>query len=165
MFETCYLVVFIYYDYKKLIFTIHITHLSSSMCRTSESAWLPPCIVLVINDNLDGLIFALSYICRCPFACLSPFVGVKVLLALHVLESRLREEDHLLIKAKVFVIERKAKWRYAEGVLSPSWCMGERHVNLHQARRVQERWFVLRRWRSSSSTSSGLMRKAKVWYW
>ena len=26
----------------------------------TESAWLPPCIVLVINDNLYGLIFVLS---------------------------------------------------------------------------------------------------------
>ena len=66
-------------------------------------------MVLVINDNLYGLIFALSYIFRCPLACLSPFVGVKVLLVLHELESRLREEDHLLIKAKVFVIKIKAK--------------------------------------------------------
>ena len=30
-----------------------------------ESAWFPPCVVLVINDNLYGLIFVLSYICRC----------------------------------------------------------------------------------------------------
>jgi hypothetical protein len=28
---------------------------------------VPPCVVLVINDNPYGLIFALSYICRtCP---------------------------------------------------------------------------------------------------
>ena len=25
-----------------------------------ERAWLPPCVVLVINDNLYGLMFALS---------------------------------------------------------------------------------------------------------
>ena len=68
-------------------------------------------MVLVINDNLYGLIFALSYICRCPLACLSPFVGVKVLLVLHVLESRLREEDHLLIKAKVFLHEHDSRER------------------------------------------------------
>ena len=68
-------------------------------------------MVLVINDNLYGLIFALSYICRCPFACLSPFVGVKVLLVLHVLESRLREDDHLLIKAKVFLHEHESRGR------------------------------------------------------
>ena len=29
----------------------------------TESAWLPPCVVLVINDNLYGLMCALSYIC------------------------------------------------------------------------------------------------------
>ena len=29
---------------------------------TAESAWLPPCVVLVINDNLYGLIFVLSYL-------------------------------------------------------------------------------------------------------
>ena len=27
-----------------------------------ESAWLPPCVVLVINDNLYGLKFVLSYL-------------------------------------------------------------------------------------------------------
>ena len=27
-----------------------------------ESAWLPPCVVLVINDNLYGLMFVLSYL-------------------------------------------------------------------------------------------------------
>ena len=26
-----------------------------------ESAWLPPCVVSVINDNLYGLMFVLSY--------------------------------------------------------------------------------------------------------
>ena len=40
--------------------------LSSIMKRGEiESAWSPPCMVLVINDNLYGLMFALSYICRC----------------------------------------------------------------------------------------------------
>ena len=34
-----------------------------------ESAWLPPCMVLVINDNLYGLMFVLSYICRCVHKC------------------------------------------------------------------------------------------------
>ena len=29
---------------------------------TGESAWLPPCVVLVINDNLYGLMFVLSYL-------------------------------------------------------------------------------------------------------
>ena len=28
-----------------------------------ERAWLPPYVVLVINDNLYGLMCALSYIC------------------------------------------------------------------------------------------------------
>ena len=52
-----------------------------------ESAWLIPCMVLVINDNLYGLMFALSYICRCcPYA----------LLDLHMLESRLRKEERRL---------------------------------------------------------------------
>ena len=38
------------------------------MCSSDleiESAWLPPCMVLIINDNLYGLMFALIYICRC----------------------------------------------------------------------------------------------------
>ena len=29
-----------------------------------ERAWLPPCVVLVINDNPYGLMFALRYSCR-----------------------------------------------------------------------------------------------------
>ena len=34
---------------------------------TAESAWLPPYMVLVINDNLYGLMCVLSYTCRfCP---------------------------------------------------------------------------------------------------
>ena len=33
--------------------------------KVSERAWLPPCVVLVINDNLYGLMFVLSYSCRC----------------------------------------------------------------------------------------------------
>ena len=54
-----------------------------------ERAWLPPCVVLVINDNLYGLMVALSYICR---------FGPYALLDLHMLESRLREEDYMLIR-------------------------------------------------------------------
>ena len=29
---------------------------------TGESAWLPPCVVLVINDNLYGVMFVLSFL-------------------------------------------------------------------------------------------------------
>ena len=44
-----------------------------------ESACVPPCVVLVINDNLYGLMFALSFTCRiCPYAMLEPYVGFKV---------------------------------------------------------------------------------------
>ena len=61
---------------------------------TPESAWLIPCMVLVINDNLYGLMFALSYICRCcPFA----------LLDLHLLESRLREKEEEVCVDQGFV--------------------------------------------------------------
>ena len=39
----------------------------------------PPCVVLVINDNLYGLICLLSYTCRnCPLASLGACVGFKV---------------------------------------------------------------------------------------
>ena len=34
----------------------------SKIWRSAESAWLPPCVVLVINDNLYGLMFVLSYL-------------------------------------------------------------------------------------------------------
>ena len=60
-----------------------------------QRAWLPPCVVLVINDNPYGLIFALSYIYR---------FGLYALLDLHVLESRIWEEDYMLIKAKCKLI-------------------------------------------------------------
>ena len=43
-----------------------------------------PCVVLVINDNLYGLIFALSYTCRiCP----------QVMLVDHMLVERQKEEE------------------------------------------------------------------------
>ena len=49
------------------------------LLEDAESAWLPPCVVLVINDNLYGLIFALRYLYRsCPWEK----IGV------HVLDSR-----------------------------------------------------------------------------
>ena len=39
----------------------------------------PPCVVLVINDNPYGLMFALRFTYRiCPYAMLEPFVGFKV---------------------------------------------------------------------------------------
>ena len=81
------------------------------------------------------------------------------LLDLHMLESRLREEkeeEFVLIKAKCGLINTHVQVKMCRRVLLPYWCMGEQHVNLHQAKRNQERWFAFRRWRSSSSTSSGL---------
>ena len=35
---------------------------AAGVASSVESAWLPPCVVLVINDNLYGLIFVLSYL-------------------------------------------------------------------------------------------------------
>ena len=49
----------------------------------------PSCVVLIINDNLSGLMVALSYPCRaCPLAMLDH----------HVLVSRLKEEDEVMTK-------------------------------------------------------------------
>ena len=56
---------------------------------------MPPYVVLLINDNPYGLMVALTYICR---------FGPYALLDLHILESRLREEDYMLIKAKCELI-------------------------------------------------------------
>ena len=101
-------------------------HARENLYNVTESAWLIPCMVLVINDNLYGLIFALSYICRCPLACLSPFVGVKVLLVLHVLESRCVAWSPFVgvkLKGRKYLCwsrlsagwsTLKSKWRYAE---------------------------------------------------
>src|SRR5680860_862206 len=100
-----------------------------------ESAWLPPCMILVINDNLYGLIFALSYICRLSFC----------LLVLHLLESRLREEEKcVLIKALCGLIITQGQVKMCRIERLPSWCMGEHQVNLHRAKRNEERWCVLR---------------------
>ena len=63
------------------------------MILIGESAWLPPCVVLVINDNLYGLIFALSSMCRLSFRLCQDHALIKAKLAcLHLLESSLREE-------------------------------------------------------------------------
>ena len=44
-----------------------------------ERACMPPCVVLVINENLYGLMCVLSYTCRtCPLASLGACVGFKV---------------------------------------------------------------------------------------
>ena len=70
----------------------------------SERAWLPPCVVLVINDNLYGLIFALSSMCRLSFSLCQDHLLIKAklvfmcwsqgaLLDLHLLESSSREEE------------------------------------------------------------------------
>ena len=102
----------------------------------------------------------------CPLACLSPFVGVKVLLVLHVLESRFREEDHLLIKALCGLIITQGQVKMCRRERLPSGCMGEYQVNLHRSA-IEEgvaSWGVEDR-QLYSSTSSGLMRKAKIWSW
>ena len=135
-------------------------------------------MVLVINDNLYGLIFALSSMCRLSFSLCQDHLLIKTKLAclhwlesrsrledhllimaklvsmcwsqgalldLHLLESRLREESYVLIKAKCVLIDTQVQVKICRRVLLPSWCMGEQHVNLHQAKRNQERWCVLRR--------------------
>ena len=94
-----------------------------SACR-GESAWLIPCMVLVINDNLYGLIFALSYICRLSIC----------LLVLHLLESRLREDEKcVLIKALCGLIITQGQVKICRRERLPSWCMGEHQVNLHRS--------------------------------
>jgi hypothetical protein len=46
---------------------VHVSVGEWRMIMAAERAWSPPCVVLVINDNPYGLMFALSYICRtCP---------------------------------------------------------------------------------------------------
>ena len=61
------------------IICIHACLFGRETRSAFESAWLPPCMVLVINDNLYGLMFVLSYICRCVhWVAWSPFVGIKV---------------------------------------------------------------------------------------
>ena len=58
-------------------------------CRAPMKVHEPSCVVLVINDNLYGLMVALSYPCRaCPLAMLEH----------HALVSRLKEEDKVMTK-------------------------------------------------------------------
>ena len=48
------------------------------MGEIERTCWAP-CVVLVINDNLYGLMCVLSYTCRiCPLASLGACVGFKV---------------------------------------------------------------------------------------
>ena len=82
---------------------------------TTESAWLLPCVVLVINDNLYGLCLYWAPYRLCPYA----------LLDLHLLESRLRGEDYMLIKAKSRLINTWVQVKVCQRVLLPYWCMGE----------------------------------------
>ena len=59
----------------------------------------------------------------CPFAVLD----------LHLLESRLREEeDHLLIKAKVFLHEHES--RGGSYVAHGGWRLGDRHQDKEQVK-------------------------------
>ena len=70
-------------------------------------------MVLVINDNLYGLMFALSYICRCVHLHL---------LDLHLLESRLREEkeeEFVLIKARCVLINTQVQVKICRRSASP----------------------------------------------
>ena len=90
------------------------------------------------NDNPYGLMFALSYIYR---------FGLYALLDLHMLDSRLREKDYMLIKAKCELINTQdnGQVKICRIVPFPCWCMGEQYVSIHQAERNQERWSNLRR--------------------
>ena len=51
----------------------------------------------------------------CPYAVLD----------LHLLESRLREEDYMLIKAKCGLIDTQVQVKICRRVPLPYWCMGE----------------------------------------
>jgi hypothetical protein len=60
---------------------VHVAagHSPVSVARSSVKEHVSPCVVLVINDNLYGLMFASSFICRtCPYTTLEPYVGFKV---------------------------------------------------------------------------------------
>src|SRR4051812_37535561 len=53
-------------------------HLGTNIWRLKEHVG-PPCVVLVINDNLHGLMCVFSYTCGiCPLASLGACVGFKV---------------------------------------------------------------------------------------
>ena len=61
----------------------------------------------------------------CPFA----------LLDLHLFESRLREEDYLLIKTKYELINTEDHVNICRRVSLPYWCMGEQYASLHHVKR------------------------------
>ena len=51
---------------------------------------VPSCVILVINDDLCGPMFVLSYTCK---SCLWE------MLENHMLDSKLKEEDYMMTKA------------------------------------------------------------------
>src|SRR3954464_8667377 len=71
---------------------------------TPERAWMPPCVVLVINDNLYGLMCKLSFTCR--------FVHWQPLG--HVWVSRLNHEERRSLK----VDQDKCKELHQDGSTS-----------------------------------------------
>ena len=97
---------------------------------------------------------ALSYICS---------VVPYGMLELHMLESRLKEEDYMLIKAtcKLINIQDKGKWRYAKECLSHIGVWGRNMRGFTERSVIKKGDPLERRSRSSSSSSSG-MRKAKI---
>ena len=67
-------------------------------------------------------------------------------------------EDFMLEACNPFGDNGQVKMFLREAL--PSWCMGERYMNLHQAKRKSRKEVHLKRSRSTSSSSSG-MRKGK----
>ena len=158
-----------------------------------ESACVAPCVVLVINDNPYGLMFALRYLYRsCPwrrleFMCWTLEDGMMTnalfkglyeewsCVELSLLQVWLGKEDwvYFMFISKPSSISREEyeaqmdTWRRSLARLSHNGVWGSIWRSLHQAcasKHNQERCSNLRESRLSSSSSSG-MRKAKVWSW
>jgi hypothetical protein len=55
------------HDHRFMEWSVDKQNTDKNITFTRWKSMEPPCVVLVINDNLYGLMFALSYICRtCP---------------------------------------------------------------------------------------------------
>ena len=141
-----------------------------------ESAWLIPCMVLGINDNLYGLIFALRSMCRLSFSLCQDHLLIKAklvsmcwsqgaLLDLHLLESSSREEKCWVDQGFVRVDQLSRSSEDMPKSALPILVYGGASCESSPSKAQSRRWFAVRRWRSSPSTSCGLMRKAKVWSW
>ena len=97
-----------------------------------ESACVAPCVVLVINDNPYGLMFALRYPYRsCP----------REVIEVHVLYSSSFHDDHCYIQEFIwrmvmYRVEHIASMSWRKGLGGLSW-LSSRHHQMKREEKIQ----------------------------